>query len=333
MARRIRTNGALAISTSTLGTAIVLGIVAFAASPLAATRRYSEWSTPPQNLGAPVNSTFVDIGPAISKDGLSLYFASNRPHRPNELPNFDIWVSQRDSVDSPWMTPVNLGDLINTPALESVPSLSRDGHWLFFNSDRPGGHGGVDIWASFRFDKHDDFGWQSPMNLGSGVNYATPQANCAFDGGPFLFENDDDGPRLLFFGSDRPGPTDCQLNQTAPIDIYVSEQLPDGSFGSPRPVEELNTLQNDQRAMLRSDGLELFLFSNRTGNDDVWSYTRETRDDPWTDPVKLPINSDARDAHPYLASDRETLFFSSNQLGGLGSFDLYVTTRTKMKRP
>jgi hypothetical protein len=308
------------------GAATVLAIAIFITLPLAAAPRFSDWSTP-QNLGPPVSSPFADLEPCISKDGLSLYFASNRSG------NFDIWVSQRASEDSPWEEPMPLprNPPINTAALESIPTLSRDGHWLFFNSDRTeGGSGGVDIWASFRFDKHDDFGWQEPTNLGPGVN------SPSFDGGAFLFESDDEERPLLFFGSDR-------QPSVGGIDIYVSEQGADGSFGPPRPVDELNTSRNDQRPVIRSDERELFFFSDRDrppNVEDLWVSTRESVDDPWSEPVNLgpTVNSAFRDAHPFLASDRKTLFFSSNRppgadCPGCASFDLYVTTRTKAKGP
>ena len=48
----------------------------------------------------------MDRGPAISKDELSLYFASNR------LDSFggeDIYVSQRETRDDEWGPAVNLG--------------------------------------------------------------------------------------------------------------------------------------------------------------------------------------------------------------------------------
>lgn len=318
MESRMIKDGAIAGLTRTSREAIVFMVVAFATSPLAAAPpRYTDWSAP-QNLGNTVNSSFQDLGPAISKDGRSLYFVSNRP---GGVGDFDIWVSQRASEHSPWEQPVNLGPRINTTAQDGVPSLSRDGHWLFFNSNRPGGYGGVDVWASYRFDKHDDFGWQLPVNLG-------PEVNTAFlDQGAFLFENDDDGGALLFFGSDRTGGTGA-------LDIYVSEQMSDGSFGPPTIVRELSTPQNDQRAMVRRDGLELFLFSDRTGTfglADIWVSTRESEDQPWSTPVNLgsTVNSAFADAHPYLSSDRESLFFASNRTG---NYDLYVTTRSKVKR-
>src|SRR5437879_11964426 len=49
--------------------------------------RYSDWSTP-VNLGAPVNTSFIDQGAHISKDGCSLdYFCGDYP---NTFANDDI---------------------------------------------------------------------------------------------------------------------------------------------------------------------------------------------------------------------------------------------------
>ena len=176
---------------TTLGGAIAL-VWAFTASSHA--QRYSDWSAP-TNLGPTVNSAFMDRGPAISKDELSLYFASTRP---GGFGGEDIYVSQRETRDGEWGPPLNLGPIINTTAGEMVPAFSRDGHYLFFASSRPGGFGAVDIWVSRREDTHDDFAWQTAENLGAGVNSAS------LDAGPNYFENDDVGVPQLYFSSSRP---------------------------------------------------------------------------------------------------------------------------------
>ena len=171
--------------------------------------------TLPQNLGcaastpAGVNSAFDDLGPAVSKDGSSLYFGSTRPTAPDDLVlDANLWVSQWNSESEHWGTPTFLGTTMNSPGSDNVPALSRDGHWLVFNSDRPGGRGGVDIWVSWREKVHDDFSWEAPLNLGPLVN------TSIFDGGASYVENDEGGSPQLFFSS---GMT--QLS----TDIYVSE--------------------------------------------------------------------------------------------------------------
>ena len=294
---------------------IALALTITVSPHTAAQVKFSEWGEP-ANLGCEINSSSAEQGPAISKDGLSLYFGSMRT---GGFGGSDIWVSQRASLDDPWGPPVNLGAVVNTTGVDNIPALSRDGHWLFFNSDRAGTSGGADIWGSYRERIHDDFGWQPPVNLGTGVN------SPAFELGAGYFENDDAGAPLLFFGR---GPT------SADTDIYVSELQSDGSFGAAVLLPELSSGQSDQRPSVRFDGLELFLGSNRPGSlggTDLWVSIRETVFDTWDIPTNLGpmVNSASGDMQPEIAADRLTLFFASNRSGGCGAFDLYVTTRIK----
>jgi hypothetical protein len=295
-------------------TAILALLLALGAALLLAAPGFSEWS-PPVNLGPLVNSGSNEAGPALSKDGLSLYFQSNRP---GGFGGNDIWVSQRASREDGWGQPVNLGPTINTAANEDAPSFSRDGHTMFFNSDRPGSFGMRDIYIARRTHTGDDFGWEEPVNAG-------PAVNSAFmDAGPSYLENEEAGSPLLYFGSTRLGGV---------YDIYVSEQAADGSWGPAVLVPELSSPQSDQRPSVRFDGLELFLHSDRPGGvlADLWVSTRQTTLDPWSAPVNLgaTVNSTSIDQQPFIASDRETLFFASDRPGGHGNLDIYMTTREK----
>src|ERR1700693_5566596 len=101
--------------------------------------RWSAWSAP-RNLGPTINSSSLEQHPAISKDGLSLYFGSDRA---GGMGGVDISVSQRSSLDAPWGTPVNLGPNINSRLNESAPTLSLDGHRMYFHSGGRGGCGGA----------------------------------------------------------------------------------------------------------------------------------------------------------------------------------------------
>src|SRR5216117_1200369 len=82
--------------------------------------QFSAWSAP-VNLGPVVNSGSGELAPSISKDGLSLYFFSDRP---GGFGGSDIWVSHRSNVDAPWEPPKNLGPNINSSADENAPTLS-----------------------------------------------------------------------------------------------------------------------------------------------------------------------------------------------------------------
>jgi hypothetical protein len=283
-----------------------------------AASRFSDWPAP-LNVGPVVNSPFNDFAPAVSKNGLSLYFSSDRP---GGFGSSDIWVSQRTSTEDAWGLPVDLGPPVNTSFGERAPAFSRDGHWMFLVSERPGGFGGDDIWVSWRTNIHDDFAWQPPINLGSGVNSPT------FDAGAAFLENEDVGLPLLFYGSTRSGGPGGE-------DIYVSAQMPDGSFGPGALVSELSSPQADRRPMIRFDGLEIIFFSNRPGTlggADLWASTRATPFESWSVPANLGpvVNSTANEAPSYLSSDGRILLMTSDRPGGFGSLDLYVVTRTRV---
>jgi len=299
-------------------------VASLASFNLVAQPEYSDWSTP-VNLGPVINTGYNDQHPALSKDGLSLYFTSSRP---GGFGADDLWVSQRASTDDPWGPPQNLGPVINTGAVEFSPAFSRDGHWLFFHSDRPGGFGGLDIWTSYREHVHDDFGWQPPVNLGPGVNSPFD------DAGPTFFQDDQTGIVTLYFTSlNRPG-------GLGDWDIYASMLGPDGTFGAASLVAELSAPGNantgrDTRTAIRHDGLEIFFTSNRPGgigSGDLWVSTRATTLDAWSVPVNVgpSVNTSFFDGAPALSSDGETLFFYSNRPGGFGANDLYMSTRHKV---
>jgi hypothetical protein len=284
--------------------------------------RFSDWSSP-SNVGPPVNSTLVEQGPAISKDGLSLYFQCM--NCPGGVGGSDIWVSQRASVDEPWGAPRNLGPNINTTSNEAGPSVSTDGHTLYFISNRPGGFGANDLYMARRRDKRDDLGWHSAVNLGSAVN------TSAGEGAPQPFNDDVTGTTYLYFNSDRPGGAGA-------VDIYVSARLSDGSFGQPVLVQELSSSFADQGVAIRKDGLELIFSSDRPGTMgflDLWASTRATTRDSWSTPVNLgpTVNSEFPDAGADISFDGTSLYFhSALRPGGVGpSFDIWVTTREKVK--
>ncbi len=100
---------------------------------------------PPVNLGPVVNSSADENFPFISANGLSLFFSEDYggPYRPGGFGNIDMWVSTRASVNDPWETPLNLGPIVNSSSLDSIPIISPDGSMLYFSSERPGGFGGI----------------------------------------------------------------------------------------------------------------------------------------------------------------------------------------------
>jgi hypothetical protein len=104
------------------------------------------WAGPP-TLIPELNTPQADLTPTVRQDGLEIIIASGRP---GTIGGFDLYQSFRRSVHEPWSTPSNLGPAINSESLDVFPSLSFDGRTLLFQSARPGGFGGSDLYIATR---------------------------------------------------------------------------------------------------------------------------------------------------------------------------------------
>jgi serine/threonine protein kinase/tetratricopeptide (TPR) repeat protein len=144
------------------------------------------------NLGTVVNSRDGEGHVTISSDGLELYFSDYILHRPGGHGKEDLWVTRRATRLSPWETPENLGPVVNSPSHDSRAHISMDGLLLFFDSRRPGGHGGSDLYLTRRKTLSDP--WGRPANLGPIVNSASDEFHPCIspNGHEFYFSRNED---------------------------------------------------------------------------------------------------------------------------------------------
>lgn len=131
------------------------------------TRENDRW-TEPVNVGRPVNTREWESQPSISADGITLYFASNRP---GGFGGTDIWYSIKEN--GKWGNPINLGPEINTDKDEQFPFIHNDGHTLYFTSEGLPGMGKSDIFLTRLINGK----WSKPMNLGYPINTGEDEWN------------------------------------------------------------------------------------------------------------------------------------------------------------
>jgi len=296
------------------------------------------WSEP-VNLGPPINTEALEGSATLSRNGLSLYFTSNRP---GSLGGNDIWVSQRACADCPWEEPQHVPN-INSAAADAGPSLSADGRLLFFHSSRPGsvvnplnGQPSLDIWVSHRSDPTDDLGWGPPVNLGPDVNTGDGELMPEYaHQADFYLERERYPSNIaaLYFG--RGTGANPGNNQ----DIHVVPLSRDGRTLRPAVrVDELRSNANDAAPSLSIDQKEIYFWSGRVSPvGDIFVATRQNSHEPWSEPQYVTsINSPtAGDQQPQLSHSGRTLLFASNREGsvvnpatGLPSSDLWMSTRT-----
>ena len=282
----------------------------------------SEWSDP-VNLGPVVNSSSVDANAGLSSDTHTLFFVSNRP---GGLGGNDIWMSHRQCLACDWEAPVNLGAPINSDAIDGAPTMSEDGRLLFFYSARAGGFGLGDVYVSQRVSTGADGDvWGPPVNLGPDVNTA------ANEQGSYYVHEPGEPNAFVYFNRPTAGGS---------IDIYRVAVSNDGvALGPAVLIPELSDPSAfDQKVAVSADGHELLLSSFRTGgfgNFDIWRFTRQSAQDPWSNPTHLdvPINTPDLDSQPVLSRDGRTLIFTSIRDGGHGAQDLWMSTRRPGVQP
>src|SRR6266702_2773042 len=216
---------------------------------------FSDWSTP-VNLGPLVNSPFTDFTPELSRDGLSLYFSSNRP---GGFGLTDLYVARRIAPDPPWGPPVNLGAAVNSSGFEGGMTLRLPE--LYVASDRadPGPDHPLHIYLSV-IGPDGAFGPAVLVpELSSEGNDLRP--TIRFDG------------RALFLSSNRAG------SAGGSQDIWVSTRR---AFGAPwtTPINlgaPVNTEFNEVQPSLSADGRILLFASDRPGGSggvDLYMATR-----------------------------------------------------------
>src|SRR5438552_86123 len=275
---------------------------------------FSDW-TPPVNLGTTVNTSSNEQFVFVARNGLTLYFASDRP---GGFGGLDIYVSHRASINDAWGAPQNLGSKINTDAMEHCPFVTPDGNKLIFASDRPGSLGLNDLHIAFRQNTQDDLAWDNVRNL-------TELNSVGDEYGYSGFQNPDTGILTIFFNSSRPG-------GPGGFDIYTSQLGADGKFTTPQLVPELSTKDTDRFPMVRFDGLELILTSDRAaglGGTDLWVATRGSIADSWSAPMNLgpTVNTASNDTRGFLYAGGTRLVIQSIRPGVSGAYVLYDATR------
>ena len=102
----------------------------------------------PENLGDSINSEGAEIEPWVAPDERYLIFSA--AGRPDSIGGYDLYVSERGAT-STWGHARLVGAGVNSTALDFNPSVSPDGRWLYFSSNRP--YAGA---LGPRFDRPED---------------------------------------------------------------------------------------------------------------------------------------------------------------------------------
>lgn len=199
----------------------------------------------------------VETSPVVSADGLTLWFASDRPGGQGDL---DIWVATRTARDAAWSSAVN-AETLNSSEQDLPRPPGQRARVMPVSSDRdqPGYY---QIHFAARSEPAASFG--EPVHV---AELSFPDEST-LDG--FL---SDDG-LILFYVTGPP---------IGPADMYVaSRRSTSDPFEHHAPLDDLNTPSDERDPWLSPDGRELYFASDRSGQYDI--YVAAARREPAAPP-------------------------------------------------
>jgi outer membrane protein OmpA-like peptidoglycan-associated protein/tetratricopeptide (TPR) repeat protein len=207
--------------------------------------------------------------------------------------------------------PQNLGDSINTTALEYFPSLTIDGKKLVFTRR-------IQNKESFYESDLSNGKWKEALPLAGKIN--SPDFNVGAQ------NISQDGEWLIFTGCNFPG-------GLGSCDLYISFFTKNGWSEPQNLGRNVNSEFWESTPSLSPDKKDLYFSSNRNGGfggKDIWVSHRNDNGS-WGAPENLgaKINTPGDESTPFIHADNETLYFNSSGLPGYSDKpDLFVTRKS-----
>ncbi|MFA0963894.1 OmpA family protein [Roseivirga sp. BDSF3-8] len=210
------------------------------------------------------------------------------------------------------------GDSINSVYDEQAPVFTPDGKSVYFTrSNHPQNIGGVkdkgDIWYS---QLQADGIWSTPVHAGKQLNTSGYNAVVGFgrNGNTLFLQNLYENGRGGRQGVSIATRSGNGWSDPRPVDIpYFYNRAPHQSMSlSPDGTVMLMAVE----ARFSYGAEDIYVSLQRPGG-------------KWSEPINLgrTINTRYQEMTPHLAADNKTLYFASNGHGGLGSRDIFVSTR------
>jgi len=200
-----------------------------------------EWS-PAEDAEGDLNTPGHDAVLGISPDGKTIFVYRNIP---KVTGSGDIYFSTK-KPDGKWSKPKPLAKPVNSSFFEGSCSLSPDGNWLYFVSERNGGYGNADIWKSKRIGKNI---WAKPVNLGPVINSEGDEMSV------FMHP---DGKTIFF--------TSNGHKTMGGYDIFMSQMKADSSWTDPVNLGyPINTTKNELSFTMTADGKKAYITSTKAG--------------------------------------------------------------------
>jgi outer membrane protein OmpA-like peptidoglycan-associated protein len=232
---------------------------------------------------------FQEFSPALSADGKTMVFQSNRDG------GYKLYESNLQT-DGKWSEPKSIEE-INTTGKNYIlmggPSLTFDGNNLFFCALIAGGAGDMDIYYSYRNGNK----WSAPQNVGVPIN------SDKYEGFPSISA---DGKKIYF--------TRTSEKDGACFKILTSEKTEAGTWKEPVELPSSINAGCSKSPRIMSDGRTLVFSSNRLtgkGNFDLYRSVM-TKEGQWGEPIAVEFtNSIENEQYGFITEMDELIYFNA----------------------
>jgi outer membrane protein OmpA-like peptidoglycan-associated protein/Tol biopolymer transport system component len=243
---------------------------------------------------------YVEYAPAISADGKTMIFQSNR----EEGGGYKLYESKLQE-DGSWSEPAGLDPINNFGSgndLIGGPTLSFDGNLLIFFASFDGGEGREDIYYSIRGAN----GWGVPINVGKPIN--SPD----YEGFPSLSA---DGKTLYFVKEESAEEIDnktIRKSLTLSYAIYAAKRNVDGSWQEPERLPVPVNLYSSRAPRIMADNKTLIFSAIRSEEKldyDLYQ-SRQNILGGWSFPVALDfVNTVESDQFSCISASGDLMYF------------------------
>jgi hypothetical protein len=243
---------------------------------------------------AEVASAANDWGPALSADGLTLYFHSDR-----EAGIDDIFAATRSAPDGIFGDDEIVGELFS-PDGDDNPALPEGGERIYFSSWR----------------ENDVLRIYVAENAATGWGVPSIAPGMELEGfAPWVSADELE----MFYSSGFLDPSIHRATRASRDQPWTPQGL----------VVELNSTDGDGYASVTGDGRTIYWESRRDGGGArIYTATRSARGQPFTGVREVTeLNmAGTESSDPDVAPDGRSMIYGSNRAGTAGMTDMYVAT-------
>jgi OmpA-OmpF porin, OOP family len=208
--------------------------------------------------------------------------------------------------------PLKMTPTVNNFHVQAYPILTADQQTMIYYVIRTAERNAK---GDIMITKKENGVWSHPVSISDKIN--TPMD----EGAPTMSA---DGRALVFAACNRP-------DALGGCDLYISYKEGDQWSEPVNMGREINSTAWDSEPSISADGRTIYFSSERPGGQgrmDIW-YSKLVENGSWSKAQNMGagINTKGDEVAPFIHASGNTLYFSSNNLPGMGGYDVFCSKK------